>query len=76
MVALFSHLSALLHVVGRRFADKTKGATAVEYGIMVALIAIVIIGAVTIIGGNLTDLFTQVGDVLGGEPAPVADPPA
>ncbi|BCW55412.1 MULTISPECIES: Flp family type IVb pilin [unclassified Arthrobacter] len=37
-----------------------KGATAVEYGIMVALIAVVIIAAVTLLGGTLTDLFTQV----------------
>ncbi|MHA6511726.1 Flp family type IVb pilin [Tessaracoccus sp. Z1128] len=61
MVALFSHLSALLHVVGRRFADKTKGATAVEYGIMVALIAVVIIAAVALIGTNLDAMFDAVG---------------
>lgn len=34
-----------------------RGATAVEYGLMVALIAIVIIGAVTLLGGNLSTLF-------------------
>ncbi|GAA1252057.1 Flp family type IVb pilin [Oryzihumus leptocrescens] len=34
-----------------------RGATAVEYGLMVALIAIVIIGAVTLLGGNLSSLF-------------------
>ena len=38
-----------------------KGATAVEYGLMVALIAIVIIGAVTILGTNLSTLFGKVG---------------
>lgn len=64
MVALFSHLSALLHVVGRRFADKTKGATAVEYGIMVALIAVVIIAAVALIGTNLDLVFDRVGAAL------------
>ena len=37
-----------------------KGATAVEYGLMVALIAIVIIGAVTLLGGNLNSLFGTV----------------
>ena len=35
------------------------GATAVEYGLMVALIAIVIIGAVTLLGGNLKTLFSD-----------------
>ena len=37
-----------------------RGATAVEYGLMVALIAIVIIGAVTLLGGNLRDLFDDI----------------
>lgn len=37
-----------------------KGATAVEYGLMVALIAIVIIAAVFLLGQNLSDLFNAV----------------
>ena len=36
-----------------------KGATAVEYGIMVALIAVVIIVAVTLLGSTLADMFGQ-----------------
>jgi len=37
-----------------------RGATAVEYGLMVALIAVVIIGAVTALGGNLKGMFESV----------------
>ena len=37
-----------------------RGATAVEYGLMVALIAIVIITAVTLLGTNLSTLFNNV----------------
>ena len=37
-----------------------RGATAVEYGLMVALIAIVIIGAVMALGTNLKGLFNTV----------------
>ena len=37
-----------------------RGATAVEYGLMVALIAIVIIVAVTLLGNNLKTLFNNV----------------
>jgi len=37
-----------------------RGATAVEYGLMVALIAIVIIVAVTMLGTNLSSLFNTV----------------
>ena len=45
-----------LMLIGR---DEEKGATAVEYGLMVALIAVVIIGAVTLLGNNLNGLFNQ-----------------
>ncbi len=38
-----------------------RGATAVEYGLMVALIAVVIIAAVTTLGTNLNAKFTSVG---------------
>ncbi len=41
-------------------ATRERGATAVEYGLMVALIAVVVIGAVTLLGTNLTDKFTEV----------------
>lgn len=45
-----------------------RGATAVEYGLMIALIAAVIIAAVTLLGGNLRDLFNQVAGQLPGTP--------
>jgi len=37
-----------------------RGATAVEYGLMVALIAVVIIGAVTLLGQNRLNIFNTV----------------
>jgi pilus assembly protein Flp/PilA len=40
--------------------NSEDGATAVEYGLMVALIAIVIIAAVALLGGNLSNLFSTV----------------
>jgi pilus assembly protein Flp/PilA len=41
-----------------------RGATAVEYGLMVALIAVVIIVAVAALGGKLSDLFNGVSGSL------------
>ena len=38
---------------------REEGATAVEYGLMVALIAIVIIVAVALLGTNLSTLFNN-----------------
>lgn len=53
----------------REFVSKVtrreEGATAVEYGLMVALIAVVIIAAVTLLGGNLSDTFNDVADTIG-----------
>ena len=46
MLALYTNLSL-------RLRRDEKGATAVEYGIMVALIAVVIIVAVSLLGGSL-----------------------
>jgi pilus assembly protein Flp/PilA len=43
-----------------RLAAREEGATAVEYGLMVALIAIVIIVAVTLLGTRLSGLFNTV----------------
>jgi pilus assembly protein Flp/PilA len=40
--------------------SEEKGATAVEYGLMVSLIAIVIIVAVALVGTNLSTLFNTV----------------
>ncbi len=41
-----------------------EGATAVEYGLMVALIAVVIIGAVTLLGTNLRGIFNTVAGAV------------
>ena len=43
-----------------------EGATAVEYGLMVSLIAVVIIAAVTVIGTALATKFGFVATKLGG----------
>ena len=41
-----------------------RGATAVEYGLMVALIAAVIVGVVTLLGGNLSTMFSNVANAI------------
>ena len=41
--------------------DSERGATAVEYGLMVALIAAVIVVAVGLLGTTVSDIFTGVG---------------
>jgi pilus assembly protein Flp/PilA len=46
----------------RRLDD--RGATAVEYGLMVALIAIVIIVAVSLLGTNLSSIFNSTASAV------------
>ena len=47
-------------------AEDEGGATAVEYALMVALIAVVIIAAVTLIGQASSTKFSQVGSAVNG----------
>jgi len=44
--------------------DKIAGATAVEYGLIVALIAVVIIVAVALLGTNLQAVFNYIAGKL------------
>ena len=55
------YLCTILALVQNRFQDrKDRGATAVEYGLLVGLIAVVIIVAVTALGNQLDALFDQI----------------
>ena len=47
-----------------RFAKDESGATAIEYGLIVALIAVVIVGVVGAIGGKLNTSFGKVDSAL------------
>ena len=49
----------------RIFGDQS-GVTAIEYGLIAALIAVVIITAVTAVGTNLTATFSTVATNLAG----------
>lgn len=46
------------------FMKNESGATAIEYGLIAAGIAVAIIGVVTTLGTNLTSTFTSVSDEM------------
>jgi pilus assembly protein Flp/PilA len=48
-----------------RFAKDESGATAIEYGLIAALIAVAIITAATLLGNQLAELFTNISGKLG-----------
>ncbi|KAA0108492.1 pilus assembly protein Flp/PilA [Methylobacterium sp. UNC378MF] len=47
-----------------RFASDESGATAIEYGMIAALIAVAIITALKTVGSNLTSKFSQISGNL------------
>jgi pilus assembly protein Flp/PilA len=53
------------HVL-HRFIDDQSGVTAIEYGLIAALIAVVIIVAVSTAGTDLNDVFNSVAAALAG----------
>lgn len=48
-----------------RFMREEDGVTAIEYGLIAALIAVVIIAATTTVGKQLNNVFTYIGTSLG-----------
>ena len=68
MTKLFVTLQALALATSHRIREE-KGATAVEYGLMVGLIAVVIIGTVFTLGGQLDQLFQRIVTELQGPAA-------
>ena len=58
------HVQMIKLGLGLRARRDERGATAVEYGLMVALIAIVIITAVSLLGGNLKSIFNSAGSKI------------
>ncbi|MEH6820570.1 MAG: Flp family type IVb pilin [Dietzia psychralcaliphila] len=69
MSQVATYFFTLFALAGERLDDrKDRGATAVEYGLMVGLIAIVIIVAVATLGTELQELFTSVGTRIGAIP--------
>lgn len=48
----------------KKFWQEEEGVTAIEYGLIAALIAVVIIASVTLVGDELVRVFTAISDAL------------
>ena len=61
-------LITLLREMARRrlLTSDDEGATAVEYALLVGLIAVIIISSVTLLGGNIDAMFDDIASQLGG----------
>jgi pilus assembly protein Flp/PilA len=58
MYAMYLYLKNLL--------EREEGQDLAEYALLLLLIAIVVIGAVTLLGGQITTVFTNITGSLGG----------
>ena len=69
MQKLYATMFSLVAVAKTR-AEQEKGATAVEYGLLVGLIAVAIIVTVGLLGKQLNSLFNDIKTALPGGTAP------
>ena len=67
MLALYTRISTELR---SRLSRDEEGATAVEYGLIVGLIAVVIVAAVAILAPQLEGAFRNIGGVLSTNTTP------
>ena len=50
----------------KRFLRNERGATAIEYGLIVALVAVTAIAAMQALGNEFSDTLTVAGDAMAG----------
>jgi pilus assembly protein Flp/PilA len=60
MLGLITKVQTSLHGLKRKFTDDESGATAIEYGLIAAGIAVAIIAAVFAVGDELNNFFLAV----------------
>jgi pilus assembly protein Flp/PilA len=65
MLKHYTSLEVRVRDFGRSLTRRTEGASAVEYGLLVALIAVVIIIAVALLGRNLSGNFNRAASSVG-----------
>lgn len=63
---MVTYLMSMLGIAQARYGNKDKGAAAVEYGLLVGLIAVAVIGALVILGPQISQMFTNVSEQLPG----------
>ena len=66
MISTYEFLSTWLRA---RFGDNDRGASLVEYALLVALIAVVCIAGIRVLGNNADQGFSNVGSEIGGATA-------
>jgi len=61
---MLNYFVALANTLAQRLGRDDRGATAVEYGMIVALIAAIIVGTVALLGTQINAAFTTITNAL------------
>lgn len=65
-----------MRIIMKSFLSKEEGATAIEYGLIAALVAVAIIGALTALGTDVTGVFNSIStEVENATPAEAVEEP-
>lgn len=65
-VSVSNYTMTILGSKIKKFRSDDSGATAVEYALIIGLVAVVIIGAITLLGGSISEVFKQAACVVKG----------
>lgn len=63
MLYLYTYLNALLNEL---VAEREEGQGLVEYALIIVLVAIVVIAALTLLGDQISSVFSRISDTLSG----------
>jgi pilus assembly protein Flp/PilA len=72
MLSLFVSLQSYLASAKDRLSREETGATAVEYGLIIGLIAVALVVVLIVLGPQIAGLFDSVSDSIGTETGVVA----
>ena len=64
MLGLITKAQTAFHGLKRKFADDESGATAIEYGLIAALVSVAGIAALNAMGDSLEEMFETVSEEL------------
>lgn len=70
MLSLFVSLQSLAVTTKNRLSREETGATAVEYGLIIGLIAVAVVGILIVLGPQIAGLFGRVSTAVGNIPTP------
>jgi pilus assembly protein Flp/PilA len=65
---MLTHISIIATYLRARYGTDERGASLVEYALLVALIAVACIAAVSFLGGSAEEKFNEVGTAIDGTP--------